>query len=97
MSNRIRKNDNIIGLEINGKSHKIKQFADDCTCFLKDIPSIYSLLETIKGFSLFSGLRLNTEKSVILFLGPWKNKNINILNMAIERDTINGTRSLHWA
>ena len=89
MSNRIRKNDSIRGLEVGGKSQKIKQFADDCTCFLKDIPSIYNLIETIKGFSLCSGLRLNTEKSVILFLGPWKNKNVDILNMAIERDTLN--------
>ena len=89
MSNRIRKNDSIRGLEVGEKLHKIKQFADDCTCFLKDIPSIYNLIETIKGFSLCSGLRLNTEKSVILFLGPWRYKHINILNMAIERDTIN--------
>ena len=88
MSNRIRKNDSIKGLEVGEKLHKIKQFADDCTCFLKDIPSIYNLIETIKGFSLCSGLRLNTEKSVILFLGPWRYKHINILNMAIERDTI---------
>ena len=70
MSNRIRKNDSIRGLEVSGKLHKIKQFADDCTCFLKDIPSVYNLIETIKGFSLCSGLKLNTEKSVILFLGP---------------------------
>ena len=89
MSNRIRKNDSIRGLEVGGKSQKIKQFADDCTCFLKDITSIYNLIETMKGFSLCLELRLNTEKSVILFLGPWKNKNVDVLNMTIERDAIN--------
>lgn len=69
--------------------HKIKQFADDCTCFLKDIPSIYTLIETISGFSLCSGLKLNADKSVILFLGPWKNKNIDNLNMVVEQSNIN--------
>ena len=33
MSNRIRQNDSIRGLEAGGKMYKIKQFADDCTCF----------------------------------------------------------------
>ena len=89
MSNRIRKNDSIRGLDMGGKSHKVKQFADSCTCFLKDVPSIYNLIETIKRFSLYSGLRQNTKKSVILFLGPWRNKIRNILDMATERDMIN--------
>ena len=32
---------------------------------------------------------LNADKSVTFFLGPWKNKDIDILNMKIERSTIN--------
>ena len=89
MSNRIRNNINIRGLNIGHSIHKLKQFADDCTCFLRDIESIYTLIETVQGFSLCSGLKLNADKSVIFFLGPWKNKDIDILNMKIERSTIN--------
>ena len=89
MSNRIRNNVNIRGLNIGHSIHKLKQFADDCTCFLRDITSIYTLIETVQGFSLCSGLKLNADKSVIFFLGPWKNKDIDILNMKIERSTIN--------
>ena len=89
MSNRIRNNQNIHGVKIGIKEHKLKQFADDCSCFLRDIPSIYTLIETIKGFSSLSGLNLNAGKSVLFFLGPWKNKDINLLDMVIERTTIN--------
>ena len=78
MSKQIRNNKNIKGIFINGVEHKIKQFADDCTCTVKDVPSVYSLIESIKGFSLCSGLKLNAEKSLILCLGPWKNRSIKI-------------------
>ena len=89
MSNRIRNNVNIRGLNSEHSIHKLKQFAHDCTCFLKDIESIYTLIETVKGFSMCSGLKLNADKSVIFSLGPWKSKDIDILNMKIERSTIN--------
>ena len=88
MSNQIRNDRNIKGIFINGIEHKIKQFADDCTCTVKDIPSIYSLIESIKGFSLCSGLKLNAEKSLILFLGPWKNRSIKLGDMKIEPSTL---------
>ena len=88
MSNQIRNNRNIKGIFINGVEHKIKQFADDCTCMVKDVPSIYSLIESIKGFSLCSGLKLNAEKSLILFLGPWRNRSIKLGNMKIEKSTL---------
>ena len=83
MSNRIRGNANIRGLNIGLNKHKIKQFADDCSCFVRDIPSIYTLIETIKGFSLISGLNLNSGKSILFFLGPWKDKQIKILNIPV--------------
>ena len=89
MGTRIRKNSDIKGIKIGAFEHKLKQFADDCSCFLKNIESIYTLIECIKGFSLQSGLKLNSEKSILFFLGPWKDKDINVLNMKIERSTLN--------
>ena len=89
MGTRIRKNIDIKGVKIGNSEQKLKQFADDCSCFLKNIESIYTLIDCIKGFSMQSGLKLNSEKSILFFLGPWKDKNINILNMKIERSTLN--------
>ena len=88
LGTRIRKNKNIKGLKIGQTEHKLKQFADDCSCVLRDVESIYTLIECIKGFSLHSGLKLNTEKSILYFLGPWKDKEIDVLKMKIERNTL---------
>ena len=49
---------------------------------------IYTLIETIKGFSLMSGLNLNAGKSLLFCLGPWRNKEISVLNIPVERKTI---------
>ena len=89
IGNQIRSYSNIKGLKIGKNEHKLKQFADDCSCFIRNIESIYTLIETIKGFTAHSGLRLNAEKSILFFLGPWKNKIINILDMRVERFTLN--------
>ena len=55
MGNRIRNNSMIKGLKVFKFEHKIKQFADDCTCFLQNVASIYSLIETMKGFHYVQG------------------------------------------
>ena len=89
MGTGIRKNENIKGIQIGQFEHKLKQFADDCLCFLRNIEFIYTLIDCIKGFSLQSGLKLNAEKSILFFLGPWKNKKINILDMRVEICTLN--------
>ena len=47
------------------------------------------MIEKIKGFSLCSRLKLNTKKSLIFVLSPWKNKTIEDLDMKIERSTMN--------
>ena len=65
MSNRIRNNVNIRCLNIGHSIHKLKQFADDCTCFLRDIESIYTVIVTVHGISLCSELKINADKSVI--------------------------------
>ena len=58
MGTRIRKNENINGIKIGESEHKLKQFADDCSCFLRNIESIYTLIDCIKGFSQHLGLKL---------------------------------------
>ena len=48
----------------------MKQFVDDCACFLRDIPSLYTLFETIRFFFLLSRLNINAGKSVLFFSKP---------------------------
>ena len=81
MGTRIRNNPNVKEIRI--------EASELCSCFLKNIESIYTLIDCIKGFWLQSGLNLNSEKSILFFLRPWKDKEINIFGMKIERSTLN--------
>ena len=69
--------------------HRLKPFAGDFTCTLKDINSIYSLVSTIERFTILPGLKLNWEKSLFIVLGSWRHKNENILNIEIAYNSFN--------
>lgn len=85
----IRENKDIKGIVVNVREHKIKQFADDCTCTLKDKTSVLNLINTISIFTAFSGLKLNLSKSLLVYLGPWRYKKEKILNMEISHGCFN--------
>ena len=57
---KIRIDDSIKGFKIGGESTKLSLFADDMTCFVRDI---------LESFGSCSGLRVNHEKTEILALG----------------------------
>lgn len=59
----IRQNNNITGIDINGNSYKVSQYADDTTLFLKDGDSLESALDVVEEFYKVSGLRLNMAKT----------------------------------
>ena len=64
------KNDNIKGITIDNEQYKITQFADDTTIFLdgsKD--SLVAALNTLEIFGTLSGLKVNTEKTKLVWLG----------------------------
>ena len=82
----VRENKTIVGLEVGDNEHKLKQFADDCTCTLKNELSVHNLISTINVFSDISGLKLNLEKSLLFYLGPWRNRDITIMNMNVAND-----------
>jgi hypothetical protein len=65
----IRKSDNIKGIDMNGQSFKVLQYADDTNGLLADIESARNFLETVKQFGTFSGLHLNSEKTQGMWLG----------------------------
>ena len=74
----IRESNDIKGLKILGKEYKLSQFADDATCILADEHSALSVINVAERFEQQSGLRLNLDKTQLIWLGPWKNKTSGI-------------------
>ena len=67
------------GLQIKCKDKQeyiqISQLADDTTLFLKDENAVKNCIQIVELFGKFSGLKLNKEKTVGLWLGNGKNRN----------------------
>ena len=75
----IRDNPDIKGIEINGSTQKISQFADDTTFMLLFCnQSFQELFTTLNRFQHISGLKINYEKTEILRIGSLKYSNAQI-------------------
>lgn len=59
---------------------KILLYADDITLFLKDTDDMENVLKYIDEFTIFSGLKINRNKSEAMWLGSWKNNTHKPLN-----------------
>ena len=69
----IKQNKNIKGICIENTEHKISQYADDTSLALDGSPqSLFAALDTIEYFSTFSGLRINSSKTKIVWIGSKK-------------------------
>ena len=69
----IKHNDNIKGIFIGKNEFKITQFADDTTLFLDGSQlSLQHALNTIEIFGSFSGLKINTSKTKLIWIGKKK-------------------------
>ena len=66
---KIRNDRNIQGFKIGQEILKLSIFADDMTCFLKDISSYKALFDILELFGKCSGLKVNHEKTEIFPLG----------------------------
>ena len=68
----IRQNVQIQGIKLEEINQEIKsgQFADDLWSTLRNIESLNKLLQLLEEFYRFSGLRINSEKCVVLKIGP---------------------------
>ena len=65
----IRNNIQIKGITVDGNELKLVIFADDMTPFVGDKPSFFVLMNTVKLFGRYAGLKMNHEKTEILPLG----------------------------
>ena len=52
-----------------GQQSKIRQYADDSTCFVKDIFSLSILFSILNRYELGSGAKLNYSKTEVMWLG----------------------------
>ena len=69
----IRNNRDIKGIKINGEEYKISQYADDTSLFTDGSPqSLDGILQTLDFFACISGLKINFDKTKIIWIGSKK-------------------------
>ena len=68
----IRQNKNIQGIKIGNEEIKLALFVDNISCFLRNKSPYEHLVCTLEEFSVFSGLKVNREKTEFFYLGSRK-------------------------
>jgi len=68
----IRQDKDIKGICVGQYEYKLSQFADDTNLFLQDVISIENAIMLIQRFTKVSGLKLNLDKTVGMWLGNYK-------------------------
>ena len=63
---------------MDGNEIKLVTFANDMTSFVRDIQSHITLLDVIKTFGKYSGLKMNQDKTEALLLGNYAPNNLNL-------------------
>ena len=78
----IRQNKEITGVYIGEVEIKAGQFADDLWSTLDpSVKNLNAMIQELEEFSTFSGLRVNTEKSAVLKLGPFRDTDAKFYTM----------------
>ena len=79
----LRENNEINGINIDQKSCiKLSCYADDLTCFPRDIKSAENIFKVLDDFYLCSSLKVNIEKTEAMWLGSVRNSKRNPLNVS---------------
>lgn len=88
LATRIRQDKTVRGITIFGTESKISQFADDTSAFCDNLSSVQNLIRTVNDFGIFSGLKLNTSKTKAIWLGPWRGKEDQPLNLNWTKEPV---------
>ena len=73
LSNKVRNNKSIKGNHINLTEHKISQYADDTSVFLGGSEkTLNEMLKELEDFANISGLKINFEKTQLVWIGSKK-------------------------
>ena len=80
-------NPDIVGIVIGEKEFKLVQFADDTTLMLDGtLHSLQSALNTLEIFGSLSGLRMNKDKTKLIWIGRKK----------LVKEKLNIPENLSW-
>ena len=91
LANKIRSDKNVEGIVINDIEIKLSQYADDTTMFIRNQDSCEQAIGLINKFSHVSGLRINTSKSKLMWLGSVRHKRLSIQGIdAVDKMKILG-------
>ena len=74
LSHAIREDNRIEGIKIGNSETKLIQFADDTSPILKDKRSIQPLFDLLNLFAKVSGLKINVEKTEVMWIGKKSQK-----------------------
>ena len=95
LARKIKQNTDIVGINFNGMSLKLQQYADDTTFFIKSVHNIDKIFEVLKNFSKASGQKINEDKTQIItynqkiqtdkILGIYYTQNNRNMNVNWER------------
>lgn len=104
----IRQDANIKGYKINGIEFKVSQYADDTSLFLDGSEKSFSnCINILNEFKTYSGLKMNTEKTKIVWFGcprppevrylphlkfEWNPRNFTVLGIEFTTDLYNITQ-----
>ena len=73
LAHRIRKNDKILGIKVNGVEFKISQYADDTSVMLDGSDeSLNETLSELENYAKMSGLKVNFDKTQLVWIGSEK-------------------------
>ena len=76
---RLRQNDNIKGIEINGLINLLTQFADNMQMFMKFLQkSLQATIDELTIFEGISGMKVNYDKTAIYHIGSLTNSNAKL-------------------
>ena len=83
----LKENQSIKGIQIGDHEHKMTQFADDTTILLDGTQdSLTGSLNTLEIFGTISGLKMNTDKTKVIWIGRKK----------FSKDKLNSKYNLIW-
>ena len=77
-ANAVRWDDNIRGINIANVECKLSQYADDTTMILDGCELSLCPLHLLDNFAVSSGLKINYEKTELLWIGSCKDRDFSI-------------------
>ena len=87
----IRDSELVRGILVKDKEIKLDAYADDGRFFLKDLQSLYTILDITEEFGTFSSLKLNLQKSEVCWIGACRfntNTSTNCIWVNLVNDKI---------